>query len=263
MTDLSRKLAVATDVIASAGRLARDYFDRRHELTVEHKGRQDLVSIADRSVEELIRAELGKAFPEDAFLGEEGGGSGTEQALWVIDPIDGTMNFLRGIPYWCCVIAYVENGRVELGLTMDAVHGDLYAARRGHGATRNGTPVRVSTCTDPQQACAAFAFNFKQPAGPYFDMVTQLTSAGFDHRRMGSSALQLCHVADGRVDATATLSCSSWDVIAGLLLVQEAGGLATDWLDGHTLTETRAVAACTPGIAGPFERATGLQLPRR
>jgi myo-inositol-1(or 4)-monophosphatase len=263
MTDLSRKLAVATEVVAAAGRLARDYFDRRGELTVEHKGRQDLVSIADRSVEDLIRAELGKAFPEDAFLGEEGGGTGTEPRLWVIDPIDGTMNFLRGIPYWCCVIAYVEDGVVELGLTMDPLHGDLYAARRGHGATCNGAPIRVSGCSDPQQACAAFAFNFKQPAEPYFAMVEELTRAGFDHRRMGSSALQLCHVADGRVDATATLSCSSWDVIAGLLLVQEAGGLATSWLDGCSLTGNRAVAACTPGLAEPFEKATGLQLPRR
>jgi myo-inositol-1(or 4)-monophosphatase len=248
--------------MAAAGRLARDYFDRRHELAVELKGRQDLVSIADRSVEELIRAELGRAFPDDAFLGEEGGGGGGEPRLWVIDPIDGTMNFLRGIPYWCCVLAYVENGVVELSVTVDAVHGEIYAARRGHGATRNGMPIQVSACTDPQQACAAFAFNFKQPADPYFDMVTRLTTAGFDHRRMGSSALQLCHVADGRIDATATLSCSSWDVIAGLLLVQEAGGLATDWLDGCSLTETRAVSACAPGIVAPFEQMTGLPLPR-
>jgi myo-inositol-1(or 4)-monophosphatase len=261
MTDLDHRLAVATRVAAEAGRLAKGYFDCRHELEVELKGRQDLVSVADRAVEELIRDELGRAFPGDGFLGEEGGGAEADR-LWVIDPIDGTMNFLRGLPYWCTVLAYVENGVVELGLTVDSVHGETFWARRGHGAFRDGVPIRVSGCTDPHQGCVALAFNFKQPAERYIEMMRRLTAEGFDHRRMGSSALKLCHVADGRLDAAVTLWCSSWDVIAGLLLVEEAGGLATRFTDGHRLTETRAVAACTPGIAEAFERATGLAMRR-
>jgi myo-inositol-1(or 4)-monophosphatase len=261
MTDLDHRLQVATEVAAAAGRLARGYFDRRHELEVELKGRQDLVSVADRAVEELIRNRLGSAFPGDGFLGEEGGGAVAER-LWVIDPIDGTMNFLRGLPYWCTVLAYVESGETELAITVDPVHGETFVARRGHGATRNGAPIRVSGCNDPHQGCVALAFNFKQPAERYIEMMRKLTAEGFDHRRMGSSALKLCHVADGRLDAAVTLWCSSWDVIAGLLLVEEAGGLATRFTDGHRLTDTRAVAACTPGVAAPFERATGLLLPR-
>lgn len=261
MTDLARRLAVAEEVLRAAGALARDYFLRRGELTVERKGVQDLVSVADKSVEALIRERLATAFPGDAFLGEEGGGDGQAARLWVIDPIDGTMNFLRGLPYWCCVLAYVENDVVELGLTADPLHSELFVARRGHGATRDGHPIRVSSVGDPAAACAALAFNFKQPAAPYLAMLERLTAAGFDHRRMGSSALQLCHVADGRLDATATLHCASWDVLAGLLIAREAGALATNWLDGCPLTGQRAVAAATPGIATAFATATGVPLP--
>lgn len=262
MTDLAGKLAVARTVTLAAGRMAKDFFDRRHELAIELKGTQDLVSIADKSVEALIREQLGAAFPGDAFLGEEGGGDGDAARLWVIDPIDGTMNFLRGLPYWCCVIAYVENGVTELGLTIDPVHGDLYVARRGHGATCNGRPIRVSSCADPQQACVALAFNFKQPADRYITMLAKLTGEGFDHRRMGSSALKLCHVADGRLDAAVTLHCSSWDVLAGLLIAREAGAYATDWLDGCTLIGHRAIGACVPGVVDAFERASDVTLPR-
>jgi myo-inositol-1(or 4)-monophosphatase len=262
MTDLAGKLEVARTVTLAAGRMAKDFFDRRHELAVELKGTQDLVSIADKSVEVLIREQLGAAFPEDGLLGEEGGGDGNAERLWVIDPIDGTMNFLRGLPYWSGVVAYVENGVTELGLTVDPVHGDLYAARRGHGATCNGRPIRVSSCTDPGRACVALAFNFKQPADRYLAMLGRLTGEGFDHRRMGSSALKLCHVADGRLDASVTLHCASWDVLAGLLIAREAGACTTDWFDGCTLTGQRAVGACTPGVADAFERATSLTLQR-
>jgi myo-inositol-1(or 4)-monophosphatase len=262
MSDLDHRLAVATEVARNAGRLAKDFFDRRHELTIELKGKQDLVSIADKSVEELIRRELGAAFPGDAFLGEEGGGVEADR-LWVIDPIDGTANFLRGLPYWSCVIAYVVDGVTELGLTVDPVHGELYAARLGHGATRNGRPIRVSPCADPGRACVALSFNFKLPPAAYTDMLGRLTAEGFDHRRMGSAALQLCHVADGRVEATLAPLCSSWDVIAGLLIAEEAGGLATRWTDGCSLTATRAAGASAPGVAAAFERATGMVLPKQ
>jgi myo-inositol-1(or 4)-monophosphatase len=262
MNDLDHRLKAATQVALSAGRLAKDYFDRRHELAVELKGKQDLVSIADRSVEELIRRELGGAFPGDAFLGEEGGGIEADR-LWVIDPIDGTMNFLRGMPYWCCVIAYVVEGVTELGLTMDPVHAELYVARRGHGATRNGQPIRVSDRSDAGEACVGLSFNFKQPGERYVSLIRGLIAAGFDHRRMGSSALALCHVADGRLDAATIPWCSSWDVIAGLLTVEEAGGLATGWTDGCSLTDNRAVAAAAPGVAEALGRASGIDLPRR
>ncbi|HMR30508.1 MAG TPA: inositol monophosphatase [Geminicoccaceae bacterium] len=261
MSDLDHRLAVATEVVRKAGRLARDYFDRRHELTIELKGKQDLVSVADKSVEALIRRELGAAFPGDVFLGEEGGGTEAPRS-WVIDPIDGTSNFLRGMPYWSCVLAYVVDGITELGLTIDPIHDELFVARRGHGATRNGETIRVSPCDDPGRACVAMSFNFKLPPETYVRILGGLAAEGFDHRRMGSAALQLCHVADGRVEAAMAPLASSWDVIAGLCIAEEAGAVATRWTDGCALTGTRASGACAPGVVEPFERATGLVLRR-
>ncbi len=247
-SELDARLDAAVDVIRAAGSRARDFYLRRDELSVEQKGLQDLVSIADREVEALIRAQLGQAFPDDAFLGEEEGGREAPQ-LWVIDPIDGTSNFLRGIPYWCVVLAFVVDGVTELGLTYDAVHDELFVARRGQGAKRDGAPITVSGRTSPTEACFALSYNFKTPPEDYEELLAGMLSHRLDHRRMGSSALSLCHVADGRLDGLLCLNCNSWDVLAGLILVEEAGGLATVYRKGHTLLDRRAVAATTPGLA--------------
>ncbi|HET6468887.1 MAG TPA: inositol monophosphatase [Geminicoccaceae bacterium] len=258
---LDRRIEAAFRVGRMAGALAKDYFDRRHELAIEHKGLQDLVSLADRAVEELIRKELGALFPDDDFLGEEGGGVASDR-VWVIDPIDGTMNFLRGLPYWGVVLAYAVDGRPVIGVTHDPVHDELWVAAEGRGATRNGVPIHVSGLVDPRAGCIGLSFNFKQPRGRYVDLIDGLIGEGFDHRRMGSSALKLCHTADGRIDGAVSLWCNSWDVLAGLLLVTEAGGRATDYTDGCSRTDPRAVLACTPSVADARERASGLMLPR-
>jgi myo-inositol-1(or 4)-monophosphatase len=259
--ELGPRLEAMSGIIRDAGRLALDFFDDRASLAIEHKGQQDLVSLADRAVEELIRKELAACFPEDAVLGEEGGGEGTAAASWVIDPIDGTFNFLKGIPCWGVVAAYVVEGRTELGLTYDPVHGELFTARRGHGAFRNGAPIRVSGNAGADTSCLAFAYSFRQPQESYVGMVEAALARGFEHRRCGSTAVQLCWVADGRCDALATLYCSSWDVIAGLLLVEEAGGRATDFVAAYGLLGKGGVIACTPALASGVEALSGLRLP--
>ncbi len=234
--DLELRLLTACAVAREAGRLAYDYFSKRAELDVERKSSaQDLVSNADREVEELIRTRLGVAFPEDRMLGEEGGGddlaaddldlldegldgaageaepgggSGGEPAargLWVIDPIDGTANFLRGVPYWSVALAYLVDGRTEIGVTYDPVHDDLFWARRATGAYRNERRVRVSGCADPKRAVLGSTFTFKMKVEDYLGLVEGILRAGADHRRMGSTALMMCHVADGRLDGCATL----------------------------------------------------------
>ncbi|HEX6141508.1 MAG TPA: inositol monophosphatase [Geminicoccaceae bacterium] len=260
--DLALRTLAATATIREAGRLARRHFERRGELEVELKGMQDMVSLADRGVEDLIRARLGEAFPEDALVGEEGGGEdaapGTGQ--WVIDPIDGTMNFLRGVPYWSVVIAYVRDREVLIGTTYDPVHDDLYVAAKGQGAFRNGEPIRVSGESDPHRAVLGHTFNFKLEVGRYVRTLGNLLEAGVDHRRLGSTALMMCHVADGRLDGCVTLRCSSWDVIAGLRLVEEAGGHASDWFEAAgSLTAPGAVLGCTPALADVIRRASGLE----
>jgi myo-inositol-1(or 4)-monophosphatase len=257
-SDLDARMALATDAVRAAGRLALDYFIRREALAIERKGLQDLVSEADREVERVIRDRLGAAFPEDGILGEEHGGE-LHPHLWVIDPIDGTANFLRGLPYWCVVLAYAVDNEPVLALTYDAVHDELFAARRGRGATRNGVPIRVAG-RGPAEACVGLSYSFKTEAGAYERLIERLLAHRLDHRRMGSSALSLCHLADGRLDAAAAPSCNSWDVLAGLLLVQEAGGLVTPYARGSSLLERRAIAAASPEIAELVGEITELEL---
>ena len=257
--DLDLRLLTARAVAAEAGKLAYDYFKRRGQLEIERKGMQDLVSVADRAVEDLIRERLGSAFPEDDLLGEEGGGAERRPGagLWVIDPIDGTANFLRGMPYWSVALAYVVEDRVQIGVTYDPVHDDLFWARRGGGAYRNHTPIRVSARTDPQQAVVGSTFTFKMPIETYIALIAGILRAGSDHRRMGSTALMMCHVADGRLDGCTTGYCNSWDVIGSLLLVEEAGGIASDFIADNSLLEPGSALGCTPGLHAILEPLLG------
>ncbi|MEK0081564.1 inositol monophosphatase family protein [Benzoatithermus flavus] len=259
--ELDARLEAAIPAVRAAGRLALEHFLNRDRLAIEHKGQQDLVSIADRAVEDLLRRELNALFPEDAILGEEGGGEDAPRS-WVLDPIDGTFNFLKGIPCWGVVAAYVVDGRTLIGITYDPVHDELFTARRGGGAFRNGTPIRVSGNTSVDTSCLALAYSFRQPKETYVGLVKQALDQGFEHRRMGSTAIQLCWVADGRCDGIATLLCSSWDVLAGLILVEEAGGRATDFLGAYGLLGKGGIIACTPALAPELEAVSGLVLPR-
>lgn len=262
MTDpIDLRLLAACAVVREAGQLARDYFLAREQLEIEFKGRQDLVSIADRAVEDVIRTHLTHAFPDDDVIGEEGGYASDRggERVWVIDPIDGTANFLRGIPYWTVALAYVIGGRTELAVTYDPVHDELFAARRGQGASRNGHAIRVSGRTDPGQSAIGAAYTFRASIESYLTLVEGMLRAGCDHRRLGSSALMLCHTADGRLDGCAMIYCHAWDVIGGLLLVEEAGGIASDFLADAGLTVPGAVFAGTPGLQATLEALTDLK----
>lgn len=260
--DLEVRYQAACAVTREAGLLARGYLERKADLGIEAKGTQDLVSLADKAAEDLIRERLSRAFPDDAFVGEEGGADDIKagQGVWIIDPIDGTMNFLRGVPYWSTVVAFMVDGVTEIGITADPTHDQLFRCRRGHGAMRDSTPIQVSGQTDTKRSVCGHTFSFKMEVAPYVKMTGSLLEQGCDHRRMGSTALMLCHVADGRLDGCVTLRCSSWDVVAGLALVREAGGVATEWTSKFGLTEPGAVLACTPGLRTVVERASGLTL---
>jgi myo-inositol-1(or 4)-monophosphatase len=261
---LDLRLLAACAIVREAGQLARDYFLRRESLEIEFKGQQDLVSVADRAVEELIRSHLTHSFPDDDVIGEEGGYA-TDRGgdrVWVIDPIDGTANFLRGVPYWSVALAYVVEGHTELAVTYDPVHEELFAARRGQGARRDGRAIRVSGRTDPGRSALGTAYTFKASMEGYLSLMEGLTRAGLDHRRLGSSALMLCHTADGRLDGCAMIYCSAWDVIGGLLLVEEAGGIASDFLSDAGLTVPGGAFAGTPALRPILESLTGLKAAR-
>ncbi|MGI9485787.1 MAG: inositol monophosphatase family protein [Geminicoccaceae bacterium] len=261
--DLDIRLKTAAAITRDAGKLALDFFHRRDQLEIEHKGMQDLVSLADRQTEDVIRAGLSQAFPDDAIIGEEGGTEAAAAAgpLWIIDPIDGTMNFLRGVPYWSVAVALVVDGQLMMGITYDPVHDELYTARRGGGAFRNGQAIRVSGTDDPRHAVIGATFSFKMSVDAYGSLLTTILKAGSDHRRLGSTALMMAHVSDGRLDACATLMCNSWDVIGGLMLVEEAGGVASDFQDGAALDEPNRCYGSTPGLANHVKSLPGLASP--
>ncbi|MGI9504822.1 MAG: inositol monophosphatase family protein [Geminicoccaceae bacterium] len=258
--DLDIRLKTAAAITRDAGKLALDFFERRDQLEIEHKGMQDLVSLADRQTEDVIREGLKQAFPDDAIIGEEGGSeaAGADGPLWIIDPIDGTMNFLRGVPYWSVAVALMVDQRLMMGITYDPIHDDLFTARRGGGAFRNGKPMRVSGTKEPKQAVIGATFSFKMSVDAYGELLTAILRVGSDHRRLGSTALMMAHVADGRLDACATLKCNSWDVIGGLMLVEEAGGIASDFQDGAALDEPNRCYGTTPGLLGVVQALPGM-----
>lgn len=265
---VEQRYAFLKRLSAEAGAMAVDFWHRRADLTVELKGPADFVSHADRAVEEMIRDAIARAFPNDGFLGEETSAAfaGQHERLWIVDPIDGTHNFLRGIPYWNVSIAYVERGQRMLGAICDPVAGAVYHAMRGHGARRNDAngESRLSTSTTREIAGAIVCVGHhdRKPEPRYLALRSALMEVNASFRNFGCAALQIAHVAEGRYDAFVELDLSSWDAMAGLLLVEEAGGYVGPFPGPDGLTVRAPVIACAPGIVDSLRRllrdATGI-----
>jgi myo-inositol-1(or 4)-monophosphatase len=252
------RLSVACAVAREAGALARRRFNGRPGATgINLKGHQDYLSAVDAEVEGLVRGRLLESFPDDSFFGEEGGGS-FDNNVWVVDPIDGTANFVRGISQFCISIAYVRDGQTQIGIIYDPMHDELFAAERGRGATLNGEPLRVSGLGDMQSATIEAGWSTRLPLSQYVDLVGRILADGAGVRRGGSGALALAYVAAGRIDGYCELHMNSWDALAGLLLVQEAGGWTNDFLANDGLTRGNPILGCTPAIKDILRRAMGL-----
>jgi myo-inositol-1(or 4)-monophosphatase len=255
--DLDRRLGVAREVIREAGQMAVDYFNRRESLAITRKGAQDLVSEADRRCEELIVSRLSAAFPCDGFLGEEGGAHDLDaEAIWVIDPIDGTHNFLTGIPFWCLSIGLVVNGEAVIGVIYHPANEELFSARHGRGAFLNEAPIRVSGETDVKRARIGVGFSFRRPVTEHVRAIERLLCAGCEYLRLGSGALALAYAATGRFDGYWERHINAWDVAAGLVLVREAGGWTSDFFTGNGLARGNEVLAATPALVEPLSRLT-------
>ncbi|QIB66935.1 inositol monophosphatase family protein [Kineobactrum salinum] len=210
---------------------ASDDLDR---IDVEVKGGNDFVSEVDRNAEREISYHLRKAYPDHAILGEEGGLSGDEDAdyRWIIDPLDGTTNFLRGIPHYAISIACSYKGRLEHAVIVDPVRREEFTASRGRGAQLNGHRIRVSRRTSLEGALLGTGIPFKDHCddrlGPYSKSIELLAGQCAGIRRAGAASLDLAYVAAGRLDAFWEIGLSIWDIAAGVLLVREAGGLVAD-----------------------------------
>jgi myo-inositol-1(or 4)-monophosphatase len=221
--------------LASLAKLAEALALEAAELQLEHLGTRirvgtkstatDMVTEVDREVERLIVEGILAARPDDGILGEEGADvSGTSGHRWIIDPIDGTTNYLYGHPGFAVSIACERDDEVVVGVVYDPLHGELYAAARGGGATRNGEPVSCSDETDIRQALVATGFNYdpvlRREQGA---VIARVIAEIRDIRRMGAAAVDLCSVASGRVDAYFERGLNPWDLAAGELIAAEAG----------------------------------------
>ncbi|HEX2333761.1 MAG TPA: inositol monophosphatase family protein [Burkholderiales bacterium] len=258
--ELDAREAALAAVAREAGELAKQLFSNPPEVKL--KGKQDFITAADGEVERLIIERLKSRFPRDAFLGEEGGASGhvtgTGEAVWVIDPIDGTANFAHRIPHFCVSIAFVSAGELLLGAIAAPMYGELYRARLGRGAFLNELAMRVSDITDLRQAIIELGWSARRPVRAYTGLVERVLDAGAIFMRAGSGALGLAYVAAGRTHGYCELHINSWDTLAGLLLVHEAGGWANDYLSGEALLRGNAVLACAPGLREALVAATGV-----
>jgi myo-inositol-1(or 4)-monophosphatase len=223
MISNAQRRDIAIGIAKAAGAFARERFLNRAALTFETKGAQDYVSEADRDTETLIRTQLAQALPGDAFLGEEHGGA-REGAMWVVDPIDGTINFLHGVRYWCISIAFWDGQDAAVGVIYDPMADECFAAAKGEGAQLNGKPLRVSDCADPRRAMICHGYVDRHDRNQFFRDRNAMLNAGFAVKDMGAGALMLAHVAAGRYEAFCEDHMHPWDALAGLCLLRESGG---------------------------------------
>ncbi len=254
---LQERYDAAIAVIREAGAMALHHFRNLGSLTVESKGVQDPVSEADRQTEQIIRDRLTHRFPEDAFVGEETGASDVETArgVWVVDPIDGTQPFLLGLPTWCVSIAYVEAGSISIGLIYNPVTDDLYAALRGHGARWNDQIMAVRDAGSLADGLTGMGCSSRTSPQDIGHIASGLRSHGGMYHRVGSGALTLAYVATGQLIGYVETHINAWDCLAAILLVEEAGGRVSPFLEENGVTGGGPIVAATPLV---FDELAGL-----
>ena len=214
-----------------AGTVLLRHMGKLESLSVFEKGRQDYASEVDQLAEAEIIRELKRAYPDAAFLAEESGVMGKGRQTFVIDPLDGTSNYLHGIPHFCVSIALVENGEPTDAVIFDPLRNEIYSASKGAGATLNDRKIRVAERKDMTGAMLITGFPPRERArvAPQMAALQGMLGEAEDFRRTGSAALDLAYVAAGRVDGYFEAGVKAWDIAAGILLVREAGGRVCDF----------------------------------
>ena len=250
------RLAFASALARDAGKLAHTAFG---QSVTSIKGRHDLVTAMDSEVERFIRAAIAHRYPEDALIGEEEGGDAAER-VWIIDPIDGTANFARGIPHYCVSIAYVEHGVPTVGVLYDPPHDWLYAASTGEGAWCNNGRLAVSACTEITAATVECGWSTRLPSDDYAKLIGRVLGVGCAIRRAGSGALGLADVAAGRTEGYCEMHINAWDCAAGILLVHEAGGVTNDFFAGDGLTAGNPLLATNAALCAKLASVTGIPI---
>jgi myo-inositol-1(or 4)-monophosphatase len=243
-------LNIAVRAARSAGNVITRNRDRIDQLSIQTKDRNDFVSEVDRQAEREIIHILRKAYPNHGILAEESGAQGDDEYQWIIDPLDGTTNFLHGFPHFAVSIGLRHKGRLEQAVIYDPVQQELFTATRGSGAHLNDRRIRVSPRRELDGALlgTGFPFRAQQHLDPYLDMFRALFPHTAGIRRAGSAALDLAYVAAGRLDGFWEIGLSVWDMAAGVLLIQEAGGLSGDFIGGHDFLKHGNIVAANPKL---------------
>lgn len=253
---IQQRRDIVRQIVHEAGQMALNYFNRRNELVISMKGRQDWLTEADGAVETFLRQKISDAFPSDQIVGEEQGGSGGD-SMWIIDPIDGTANFARGDRQWCISLGFARNGIPEIGFIFAPAQNEFYEGVRGFGATMNQEPINVAPTKDIGQAVVELGWSPRRPSSDYIKLVERTMQAGATVKRSASGALGMAHVANGRTDGYGEVHINSWDVLAGLVIAREAGAVINDFCAGPWVSEGNPILCATPGIARDLESVFG------
>ena len=220
---LPARVALAHDLVAEAGRMIRTAL-AAPDLGVQSKGPGDVVTETDFAVERMLRAGIAGSFPDDAVIGEElGGAPAASGCTWLIDPVDGTVNFSRRINYFCVSLALLENGEPVAAWVLDPQSDELFSAGPDGVARLNGRPVGATSVSELSDTVAGLGFSTRHRQTLQAEVVGALTAAGAEHRRLGAGALCLAHVAAGRLDAYLEPHMNPWDAVGGLDLARRGG----------------------------------------
>ncbi len=231
-SNIEYRLSKAIEACQGAGALIKEIRD--NGLCHSAKGVMDTVTQADLASERFIQNYLAECFPADTFFGEESLQEFSSQRVWVIDPIDGTVNFASGSHYWCISLAWVEQDCCKLGVIYAPDLEQMFVAVEGCGSYCNNEPLQIQSLEQDQQALIGVGTSNRTAFSDYIKVLALLQHHGYEHRRYGSGALMLAEVAAGSLQAYFEAHMNSWDALAGLLLVQEAGGCSQEFITSTT-----------------------------
>jgi myo-inositol-1(or 4)-monophosphatase len=247
-------LDFALELARAGGRIAIENFRRPHDI--KQKGRGDLVTETDLSVERTVHETIAREFPAHRVLSEEtSAATPLDGWVWVIDPIDGTRNFVSGIPFFCVNVALCHDGEPQIAVTHDPNHNDTFSAQRGAGARLNGESMRASTVDTVRDAVVGFDLGYDDRRGQaMLQLISKLFPGVQSLRIPGSAALGLAYAASGRYDVFLHHFLFPWDIAAGILLIRESGGTISDHLGGPISIRSQTVVAGSPGVHADFLR---------
>lgn len=241
---------IAVRAARAAGNVMMRHLDRLDTVRVVSKAPKDFVSDVDRQAEQAVISTIHRAYPDHAILAEESGAQGRNDVEWIIDPLDGTTNYLHGFPQFSVSIAVRQRGVVQHGVIYDPMREELFVASRGENARLNDRRIRVSRCTALDTALLGTGFPYREleQLDRYMAALREFITATAGVRRPGSAALDLAYVAAGRLDGFFEFGLKPWDIAAGALMVREAGGYVTDLDGGELSLENGDVLAATPKV---------------